>query len=445
MAGEIYFNNLTGKFDWGSIIDQMIKIKSLPLQRLSQEAQQIQARQSALQKLTEAVKGLFQTFESLNVSDLFKGKKAESSDSSVLTATAIENTPNVTLNITVNQLAQKEVLITTQGVSDINQNISWNNFRIAYNTGSQYLRFDIPSGSGKLSDLVNAINNIAGDKVVASIFYDGSQYKLMLSEKDEGVSNVETTYDYNNSRYITVISFEEFPVINSQLWDVDTANPLQQARNAQISIGSTNITSPTNRFENIIAGLNVEVKKTGSATVNVRDDYSKVASFFSDFVKNYNAVISQVNQLTDKGALFQGDYSITGIKTELSRMLDDLFANDLVNIKEDGTLEVNTSAINSLTGSNPQKMGDIISRLKDMIGSYALRTSTTLGIFGNDLQIRLDQINSRAKELGERLVREEERLRLEFAKVEAFINKAQETMARLQAFIISLSDMQNRR
>lgn len=445
MAGEIYFNNLTGKFDWGSIIDQMIKIKSLPLQRLSQEAQQIQARQSALQKLTEAVKGLFQTFESLNVSDLFKGKKAESSDSSVLTATAIENTPNVTLNITVNQLAQKEVLITTQGVSDINQNISWNNFRIAYNTGSQYLRFDIPSGSGKLSDLVNAINNIAGDKVVASIFYDGSQYKLMLSEKDEGVSNVETTYDYNNSRYITVISFEAFPYINSQLWDVDTANPLQQARNAQISIGSTNITSPTNRFENIIAGLNVEVKKTGSATVNVRDDYSKVASFFSDFVKNYNAVISQVNQLTDKGALFQGDYSITGIKTELSRMLDDLFANDLVNIKEDGTLEVNTSAINSLTGSNPQKMGDIISRLKDMIGSYALRTSTTLGIFGNDLQIRLDQINSRAKELGERLVREEERLRLEFAKVEAFINKAQETMARLQAFIISLSDMQNRR
>ena len=35
MAGEIYFNNLTGKFDWGSIIDQIIRIKSLPLQRLS--------------------------------------------------------------------------------------------------------------------------------------------------------------------------------------------------------------------------------------------------------------------------------------------------------------------------------------------------------------------------------------------------------------------------
>ncbi len=436
MAGEIYFNNLTGKFDWGSVIDQIIKVKSLPLQRLSQEAQQIQARQSALQKLTEAVRGLSQSFESLNVDDLFKGKRAESSDSSVLTATATENTPNVTLNISVNQLAQKEVLITTQGISDINANISWDYFRIAYNTGPQYLRFEISSGSGKLSDLVNAINNVAGDKIVASIFYDGSQYKLMLSEKDEGASTAET------GSGTTVISFEDFPYINGQLWDIDTSNPLQQARNAQISMGSTNITSPTNRFENIITGLNVEVKKTGNATINVRDDYSKVASFFNDFAKNYNAVISQVNKLTDKGAIFQGDYSMTGIKTELSRMLDELFANDFVNIKEDGTLEANTSAVNSLASANPQKMKDIISRLKDTIGAYALRTSTTLGSFTNDLQSRLDRIDSRARELGERLAKEEEKLRLEFAKVEVFMNKAQETMARIQAFMVSLSDMQ---
>ena len=62
MAGEIYFNNLSGKFDWGSIIDQIIKIISLPIQRLSKEAQQIQAKQSATQKLLDAVKGLSKVF-----------------------------------------------------------------------------------------------------------------------------------------------------------------------------------------------------------------------------------------------------------------------------------------------------------------------------------------------------------------------------------------------
>ncbi len=436
MAGEIYFNNLTGKFDWGSIIDQIIKIKSLPLQRLSKEAQQIQAKQSATQKLLDAVKSLSQVFENLTVDDLFKGKRAESSDNSVLTATASENTPNVTLNVEVLKLAQKEVLVTISGVNDPNATISWDYFRIAYNTGSSYERFEINPGSGTLQDLVNAINNAAGSRIVASIFYDGTSYKLMLSEKDEKASNVETVPP------ATVISFEDMLYVNGQAWDLDVNNPLQRAQNAQIRIGTNTITSTSNTFENLITGLNVEIKKVGTATISVIDDYSKVVDFFNNFVKNYNAVISQVNQFTGKDAILQGDYSIVGIKTELSSMLDELFANDLVNIKEDGTLEANSSNINSLASSNPQKLREIISRLKDTMGPYVLGTSIALQNFSNDYQSRLDQINARVQKLAEQLAREEERLRLEYAKVEAFINRSQEIIARLESFIVSLSEMQ---
>lgn len=438
MAGEIYFNNLSGKFDWGSIIDQIIKIKSLPIQRLSKEAQQIQAKQSATQKLLDAVKGLSKVFENLTVDNLFKGKRAESSDSSVLTATASENTPNVALNVDVLKLAQKEALATTFGVNDINDTISWDSFTLGYNLGNyQYEYFTVDAGSGKLQDLVNAINEKAGSRIVASIFYDGTSYKLMLSEKDEKTSSFETTTD-GSTAYTTIFYATPF-VINGQQAG---AIVLQNAQNAQIRIGNTTITSTSNTFENLITGLNVEVKKVGSATIRVSDDYSKVVDFFNNFVKNYNAVISQINQLTAKDAIFQGDYSIVGIKTELSRMLDDLFAYDLVSIKEDGTLEANTSNINSLASSNPQKLREIILRLKDTMGPYVLGTSIALQNFTNDYQSRLDQINTMAQKLGEQLVKEEQRLRQEYAKVEAFINRSQEIMARLQSFIVSLSEMQ---
>ncbi len=441
MAGEIYFNNLTGRFDWGSIVDQIIRLKSIPIQRLSQEAQQIQARQSALQGLTNAVGDLSRLFADLNMDDLFKGKRANSSDSSVLTATATENTPNVTINLSVSKLAQREALVTEEGISDINSSISWSAFQIAYNTGNSNLYFDIQAGSGRLSDLVNAINGASGGKIVASTFYDGSQYKLMLSEKDEASSTAETTPGN------TVISFSLAPVINGNTWNLDTSNPLQRAQNAQISIGSNTLTSPSNRFENIIGGLSLEVKKQGDVTVTVSEDYSAISKFLGDFVKSYNAVIAQVNKLTGKDALFQGDYSITGIKTELSRMLAKLFAEDLVNIKEDGTLEVNSSAVNSLASSNLQGLRDILMDLKDTMGGYTLKTYTTLQTFSNDLQNRFDAINKKAQDLGQQLIREEERLRLEYAKVEAFINKAQETMVRMQAFMVSISEMQggNRR
>lgn len=439
MAGEIYFNNVTGRFDWGSVVEQIIRAKSIPLQKLSQEAQQIQAKQSALQGLAGAMGELSKLFENLNVDELFRGKRANSSDSSVLTATATENAPNVTLNLSVSKLAQKEALVTEQGISDINSSISWSAFQIAYNTGSSTLYFDVQAGSGKLSDLVSAINGAAGGKIVASTFYDGSQYKLMLSERDEASSTAET------GEGNTVISFNLPPVINGNTWNLDTANPLQSAQNAQISIGSNTLTSPSNRFENIIDGLSVEVKKQGNATITVNEDYSAVSKFLGDFVRSYNAVISQVNQLTGKDALFQGDYSITGIKTELSRMLDKLFANDLVNIKEDGTLEVNNSAINSLASSNPQRLREAITDLKNTMGGYALRTSTTLQSFSNDFQSRLDQMKQRADVLGQQLLQEERRLKLEYAKVEAFMDKAQEVMGRLQTFIVSLSESQKGR
>ncbi|MCS7171546.1 MAG: flagellar filament capping protein FliD [Aquificaceae bacterium] len=436
MAGEIYFNNLTGKFDWGSIVDQILKIKATPIQRLSQEANQVQSKQNALQSLIDALGNLSKTFENLSVNDLFKGKRATSSDSSVLNAKATEDAPNVMLNLSVNQLAQREVLVTTEGISDINQNISWSAFQIAYNTGGSTLYFDVPSGAGKLSDLINAINSSAGSKVVANIFYDGSFYKLMLSEKDEGSSTAETTQGS------TVIYFSTPLTVNGSTWSLDASNPLQEAKNARISIGSSNLTSPTNKFENFVSGISVEVKSTGNATITVSEDYSRVNGFFSDFVNAYNKVIAQIGKITAKNAIFQGDYSINGIKTELSGMLEKLFANDLVNLKEDGTLEVNSSGIDSLLRAGQEKLREVISDLKEGMGVYSSRVLTTLQSFANDYQSRLDQINQRIESLGSQLIKEEERLRFEYAKVEAFINRAQEIMARMQAFIVSLSEMQ---
>lgn len=438
MAGEIYFNNVTGRFDWGSIIDQIIKLKSIPLQRLTQEAQGLQAKQNALSKLSQAVNDFSNLFENLSTDDLFKGKKAVSSDNSVLTASASENTPNVSLNITVNRLAQKEIILSRASVLNLENTISWNAFtlRFAKDYGD-YLNFNIPAGSGKLSDLVNLINEKAGDKILAGIFYDGNGYRLMLTERDESASRIET--DPTTTTY--VIS-EASPMNINGTWGLDYTNPLQRAQNAQITIGTTTITSPSNTFENVVSGLSITVNKTGSAVVSVSDDYSKVVNFFNDFVKKYNAVISQVNQLTAKDAIFQGDYTVVGIKTELSRMLDDLFRYDLVDIKEDGTLEVNTSAVNSMASSNKAKLKEVINNLKESMGGYLLRTSTSLQSFINDYQSRLNQINARANMLQEQIVKEEERLRLEYAKVEAFMNQAQAIMSRLQALMVSLSEMQ---
>jgi flagellar hook-associated protein 2 len=442
MAGEIYFSNLTGKLDWGPIVDQLLRLKSLPLERMAREGNQLKAKQESLSKLANSIDAFNNLFSNLSVDDLFKSKSATSSNTNVLTATATAETPNVTLNLSVIQLSSKEVRLSKGGVSDLSSNISWSAFTITYKKGpnpEDVETFTVEGGSGTLKDLVDKINKSAGSKIIASVFYDGSQYKLMLSEKGEALSTVETDADAG-----TYVISTSGLVINGQ-YDLDDT-PLQQAKNAKVQVGTTIVQSPTNRIENLLPGLTLELKATGDATVSIVDDYSRVRNFFADFVAKYNAVIKQVNEMTDKDkGLFQGDQIITGVKNSLAGMLDPLFKYGIVSYNEDGTLTFNSSAIDELANKDPQELRRLVETVKTNYGSYLERAKIDFQSFINDYQSRIDRLSQSIAKFQEQLLQEEQRLKLEFSKVEMFMNQAQETIDRIKNFIVSLSEIQGGR
>jgi flagellar hook-associated protein 2 len=439
MAGEMYLSNLTGKFDWGSVVDQLIRLRSLPLERMAQEGNQLKAKQESLSKLANSIDAFNNLFSNLSVDDLFKSKSATSSNTNVLTATATTEAPNVTLNLSVTQLSSKEVRLSKGGVSNLSSSINWSDFTITYKKGpnpEDVETFTVGGGSGTLRDLVDRINQSAGSKVVASVFYDGSKYRLMLSEKDEALSTVET--DAGTNTY--AISTSGL-VIGGQS-DLDDT-PLQQAKNAKVQIGTTTVQRPTNRIENILPGLTLELKATGDATVSIGDDYSKVKNFFADFVAKYNAVIKQVNELTDKDkGLFQGDQIITGVKNSIAGMLDPLFRYGVISYNEDGTLTFNNSAVEELANRDPQELRRLVETVKTNYGSYLERSKIDFQSFINDYQSRIDSLNQNMTKFQEQLLQEEQKLKLEFSRVEVFMNQAQETMDRIKSFIISLSEIQ---
>jgi flagellar hook-associated protein 2 len=439
MAGEIYFSNLTGKLDWGPIVDQLLRLRSLPLEKMAREGNQLRVKQESLSKLANSIDAFNNLLSNLSVDDLFKSKSANSSNTNVLTATATAEAPNVTLNISVVQLSSKEVRLSKGGVSDLGSSIGWSAFTITYKKGpnpEDVETFNVEGGSGTLRDLVDRINQFAGSKVAASVFYDGSQYRLMLSEKDEALSTVETDADAN-----TYVISTSGLVIGGQS-DLDDT-PLQQAKNAKVQIGTTTVQRPTNRIENLLPGLTLELKATGDATVSIGDDYSKVRNFFADFVAKYNTVIKQVNEMTDKDkGLFQGDQIITGVKNSLAGMLDPLFRYGVVSYNEDGTLTFNSSAVDELANKDPQELKRLVETVKTNYGSYLERAKIDFQSFINDYQSRIDRLTQDMAKFQEQLLQEEQRLKLEFSRVELFMNQAQETIDRIKNFIVSLSEMQ---
>lgn len=430
MAGELYLSGLTGtNFDGGAIVDQLIRLKSLPIQKLQQEKALVQAKLTSIGNLSKGLGDFLSLFENLKLDDLFKGKGASVSDSSVLSVSVTEDAPTVDFSVSVNKLAQGEIRVSDGGLTDLSSTFSSSGtLIITYDTGSGTEHFNVDySSTDTLRDLVNRIN-ASQSRVNASVYFDGSRYRLMLSEKDVGASTAETD----------VIQVSGLP---SELGS--GLSTVQSAQNAEIVIGSGSpITSPSNTFKDVIGGITIEVKKVGNSNVSVRESYSKVSNFLNNFAKNYNATVDLVDSLTvGEKALFRGDYAISRVKTGMADRLDPLVRLGLINYDDNGKISINTDRLSNLLTTDPKSVRKAI---EDTVSSYRGYLEAQKGFFGGSERTyneQIERIDERIASLTNRLAQEEQILRKRYAQLESFISRANEIRDRLSQFIVTLSEM----
>lgn len=435
---DLYISGLTGTFDTESMISSLLKIKQKPLQALTQQKALIQTKVSSLSNLYGALNSMQSFFNSLDINKIFSTKRANSSNPNVLEATATKDTPNLTMSITVTKLAQTEIRASTKGMSLNDRFASSGTMILTYwkdDNNSVTYRINYSSGQ-TLEDFVKSINSAQSD-VKASIYFTGTEYRLLLTEADASKSKKETR---ENS---SVIDVEGLP---SELYNSEQGmlESLQNAQNASLRIGNsaTEITSPSNTFKNLVTGLDITVKETGTATVTISEDYSKVDSILNSFASNYNGVINIINQLTGKGAQFQGDSTVTTIKTGFVRMLNPLINAGLIDYSDkDGTISINTDVLNNLKNSNPEKLSSILTNLKNSFSTQLNAWTEAINTFRNIGERQINSINQKISSLQNYLVKYEERLRKEYAQLEAFISHMNQISSRLQDFMTTLSEM----
>lgn len=433
---DLYVSGLTGALDTETIISNLLKIKQQPLTQLTQQKALTQAKVSSLSNLYSALNGMQSFFTNLDINSIFSTKKATSSNTSVLTATATSDTPNLTMSLAVNKLAQTEMRASTNGMSSLTDTFtSSGTLTLTYWTNnSTYSQYEINYSAGQtLQDLVDSINSAQND-IKASIYYTGTDYRLLLIESDASNSTKET--DTATSSY--VIEASGLPT------ELDSLETLQNAQNASLTIGSstTPVTSASNTFSDIVTGLDITVKDSGSATLTISEDYSQVDSTLNSFLSNYNSIVSLINSMTGKGAQFQGDSTITTIKTGMVRMLNPLINAGLINYSDtDGTISINSEVLSSLKFSTPEKLNEILTTLKDSFATQINSWISTINVYKNIGENQITSINNKITNLQQYLVKYEEQLRKEYAQLESFINEMNQISSRLEDFMTSLSKM----
>lgn len=439
---DLFISGLTGTFDTEGMVSKLIQIKQRPLTQLTQQKAIIQGRVASMNNLYGALTSMQSFFNNIDLNSLFSSKKASSSNSSVLTATATKDTPNITMGITVNSLSQTEIRTTKRGVQSLLDKFSSSGkLTLKYwIDNSNYQSFYIDyTNEHTLQDLVNMINS-AQNKVKASIYYTGTDYRLLLTETDVANSTRETNDTGSNEGPDTTFVIE----IDSLPEELVALETMQEATNASITIGNSNskVTSASNIFSNILPGLEITIKERGSATLTISEDYSKANNTLNNFVSNYNAILSVVNSMTGKGAQFQGDSTITTIKTGMVRLIDPLIKAGIINYSDkDGTISINDTALNNLSSSNPHKLKEIISKLKENFSGQLSTWTSSISTYKNIGEVQIRNINQKISNLQNYLVKYEERLRKEYAQLEAFINQTNQISSRIQDFMKSLSEM----
>jgi flagellar hook-associated protein 2 len=285
VSNLLRIGGLATGLDTDSIVKQLMKVASLPLDKLNQQKQWYQWQQEDLRDINAKLMNLRNNVvASLRLQGTFMAKTVTSSNPSVATATAGANAVNGTYTLSVTQLASAPTYVATPVASLINNT----GVDVTLTLNGQSL---IIKNNATISDVVNAINSLTS-KTSVSATYDSTLNKLFLvSNKTGAQSTISLTASDINGQ--TVLSNLGLPTNGINV----------NGSNAIFTFNGVQITSSTNNVT--VAGINVTLTGTTASgqniTLTVSTDVDKIYNTIKNFVDTYNGVITQMyTKLTEK-------------------------------------------------------------------------------------------------------------------------------------------------
>jgi len=447
MAGEIYYPNVTGTFNWGTLLDGLMQIESYRLQNLENQKQVVDQKLKALEDLKTKLDDLYNFTSGISETDWFNLKTVENNNPDVVDVSIVNNNiPEYVAQGTVNKVASIEISYFSRTFSSPDEQFNPNapnktyTLTLRYNTvDGQTIEKDFNfKGSDTLQSLIDQINNDPdiGKYLHAYTMYTGDGYHLAIMEKDVAASSDESTAGTYNSGDLEEV-LGDYVI-------------MQGAKNSEIQIGDQTFDNPGYDFTDILPGLKIRVKQTGDFSITIKKDYDAIAQKFVDLVDKVNNVIRTINNLTkitrndDKvtGPTIS-DYSLKELKIRLQNIFQPLLSDptaakyNIVNFNDDGTISVDETALKNFLEENPQENWDVLYQVvenaKDL-SNLAINDAYVAPLIESyqDMEKRLDE---RIQYYQEYLQEKEEFLKMRFASVESYIAQLQDIQAKINSVL----------
>lgn len=420
--------------DLNGLLDQLKAAERQKLQPIVQQKQVNQAKISAYGKIESALSSFQDAVKKLNDPASYRGVQSSVAGSSV-TAAAGSNAPTGNFSVNVNSRAEA-YSIASEGNADKTSQLGGGMVSFSFGNG-ETLDIEIDPTRSSLEQIRDAINNANGG-VQASIVNDGSAepHRLVFSSTTTGTDAGLASIDFSGDLAASM------PAL-----DTTTEN---QAKNASLSVNGIAITSQTNRVEDAIQGVTIDLQEVGSSTVTVSRDTELTETAITDFVKTYNNLQSTMAELTRFGGeggvsgQLLGDSALRSIQQRLRntmaegvgdgamRMLRDVG----IDLEIDGKLKLDETKLSELTASRMTDLqtffagtstasglsGSLNSQLEQMLRSDGALLNSKQGLEANNK--RLDDRFTRMEESIERTV---DRYRTQFSQLDSMVARMNST------------------
>ncbi|WP_166371148.1 flagellar filament capping protein FliD [Psychromonas sp. SA13A] len=381
---SITSTGLGSGLDINSIVTAIVDAEKDPaLASMTSAAAAATAAISAYGVLNSELSAFKDSYEDLSRSSTFSAATSSSSDSGILNATLGIGAATGSWSFEVEQQAKAQTIVSSSANSytDSASEVGTGTISLSYGSygtdGSFSINPDkaietltIDASNNSLGELRDAINE--GDySVSASIIDDGSNYRLVLTNKETGEENamqltvVDDDGDNSDATGLSALTYSA---------DVKHMDQTSTAQDAKIIMNGIEITRSTNEISSVIEGvtLNIggetEVGETVSLTIT--QDTSAVEEQINAFVENYNNTITQMNSLTAYGGESGSDGALNGDST-------------VRNIQNQMRAVLNTTVSHS--GGVVQSFADL-GMLTNLDGTLSLDEDTLTAAMNNDME-----------------------------------------------------------
>lgn len=276
-----------------SLVNDMMRVRRMPVDKLNQQKQILQWQQEDLRSINNTLRTFRDKAFDMRLQRTYLAREAISSNESAVRVTANSEAVEGTYTFSVDKLARGAYLNSHLDIVEYNDGQTLHEqfgladeeieFRIMNGTGSNKIavNFTIDPKENNIYDVVNLINNAKDDdgkSLGIKASYDKNLNRFFLMTSQTGQDQVIEWEDVSGSFLTDSLHLSESGIAGED---------------ASVTLNGLNFSRPTNNFT--VNGITFNIQDTvDEATITVKNDTDTVFNNIKDFITSYNETMAAV-------------------------------------------------------------------------------------------------------------------------------------------------------